>query len=191
MKTSTLLLILFSINLVACLGDETPEETNTEETPISIISNLNDCSSQPPSTTGLEKYQIVYDGCIAWNGDTGTAVVRYISDEANTTGLGIRVHYDSASLTLIAVDDVLQDKIFAAADVNDNMPDKNNDDNDDSTDKKIAFSWADLSPNGVTWPGMKNADLVTLTFRKIENGYGNYYLNFTSTSNAAEFQFNP
>lgn len=189
MKISSLLLIIFSINLVACLGDEAPEEANTEETPISIISNLNDCSSQPPSTTGLEKYQIVYDGCIAWNGDTGTAVVRYISDEANTTGLGISVHYDSASLTLIAVDDVLQDKIFDAADVGDIKLDKDNDDNDDSTDKKIEFSWADLT--GVTWPGMKNADLVTLTFSKIENGDGNYYLNFTSTSNAAGYQFNP
>jgi hypothetical protein len=189
MKTSTLLLILFSINLVACLGDKAPEETNTEETPISIISNLNNCSSQPPSTTGLAPYQIVYDGCIAWNGDTGTAVVRYISNEAGTTGLGIRVHYDSASLTLIAVADVLQDKIFAAADVADIKLDKDNDDNDDSTDKKIEFSWADLT--GVTWPGMKNADLVTLTFSNIENGDGNYYLNFTSTSTAAGYQFNP
>jgi hypothetical protein len=189
MKTSTLLLILFSINLVACLGDKAPEETNTEETPISIISNLNNCSSQPPSTTGLAPYQIVYDGCIAWNGDTGTAVVRYISNEAGTTGLGIRVHYDSASITLIAVDDVLQEKIVNAAGVGDIELDKDNDDDDDNTDKVISFSWADFI--AATWPGMKNADLVTLTFNKIENGDGNYYLNFTSISTAAGFQFNP
>jgi hypothetical protein len=186
MKTSTLLLILFSINLVACLGDEAPEEKNTEETPISIISNLNNCSSQPPSTTGLVKYQIVYDGCIAWNGDTGTAIVRYISDDAETTGLGIRVHYDSASMSFKSANDVLdQDLTVTPVDQDDSV--ENHDENND-TDFFINVAWASVFGN---WPQTYEADLVTLTFEKKENADGNYYLKFTSSSTASGFQFNP
>jgi hypothetical protein len=186
MKTSTLLLILFSINLVACLGDETPEETNTEETPISIISNLNNCSSQPPSTTGLVNYQIVYDGCIAWNGDTGTAIVRYISDDAETVGLGLRIHFDSSSMIFKSANDVLdQDLTVTPVDQDDSV--ENHDENND-TDFFINVAWASVPGN---WPQTYEADLVTLTFEKTENGDGNYYLNFTSSSTAPGFQFNP
>jgi hypothetical protein len=182
-KLSSLLLILLSINLVACLGEEASAPL---EIPNSPNSDLIYCTDNPINTEALQSnYQIVYDDCIVWNGNTGTAVVRYLSDSPTTTGLGVRVHFDSTSMQLTDVYDVLTSDLI--------IENPENDDDDDHdgnivTDSFVFFAWASLAGN---WPGMENADLVTLTFEKVDNGNENYFLNYTSSDNAEGYQFNP
>ena len=110
-KLSSLLLILLSINLVACLGEEASAPL---EIPNSPNSDLVYCTDNPINTEALPtNYQIVYDDCIAWNGNTGTAVVRYLSNSATTTGLGVRVHFDSESMQLTDVYALLTTDVIA------------------------------------------------------------------------------
>ena len=194
MKISSLLLILLSINLVACLGEEASAPL---EIPNSPNSDLIYCTDNPINTEALQSnYQIVYDDCIVWNGNTGTAVVRYLSDSPTTTGLGVRVHFDSTSMQLTDVYAVLTSDLIIENPENDDVSidsliDSDNDDDHDGnivTDSFVLFAWASLAGN---WPGMENADLVTLTFEKVDNGNENYFLNYTSSDNAEGYQFNP
>ena len=194
MKISTFLLIVLSINLVACLGEKAPV---TVEEDTSNSSDLIYCTDKPINTEALQSnYQIVYDDCIAWNGNTGTAVVRYLSDSTTTTGVGIRIHFDSESMKLKEIYDVLTSDLIIENPENDDEsinsliePDSDDaHDGDAITDSHLIFAWASVAGD---WPGMKNADLVTLTFEKVDNGNENYYLNYTSKSNAVDYQFNP
>ena len=115
MKTSTLLLILFSINLVACLGEkapETTETTETTETPVYdgvIGSAIEDCDKSLASISVFEQvysdFQQVHNNCIEWDGNNGKLVVKYRSSDANVTGLGLSIHYSSAQLNNIEIND--------------------------------------------------------------------------------------
>jgi len=194
MKISTFLLIVLSINLVACLGEKAPV---TVEEDTSNSSDLIYCTDKPINTEALQSnYQIVYDDCIVWNGNTGTAVVRYLSDSTTTTGVGIRIHFDSESMKLKEIYAVLTSDLIIENPENDDVSidsliDSDNDDDHDGnivTDSFVLFAWASLAGN---WPGMENADLVTLTFEKVDNGNENYFLNYTSSDNAEGYQFNP
>lgn len=194
MKISSLLLILLSINLVACLGEEASAPL---EIPNSPNSDLIYCTDNPINTEALQSnYQIVYDDCIVWNGNTGTAVVRYLSNSSETVGLGVRVHFDSDSMKLTDVYDVLTTDVIIINPENDDVsidslikPDSDDvNDGDAITDSHVIFAWASVAGD---WPGMKNADLVTLTFEKVDNGNENYFLNYTSSSLAPGYQFNP
>ena len=193
MKISSLLLILLSINLAACLGEETSAPLEISNSP---NSDLVYCTDNPINTEALPtNYQIVYDDCIAWNGNTGTAVVRYLSDSSETVGLGVRVHFDSASMQLTDVYALLTTNVIANPE-NDDVsidslikPDSDDvNDGDAITDSHVNFGWASVPGD---WPGMKNADLVTLTFEKVDNGNENYFLNYTASSSAADYLFNP
>jgi hypothetical protein len=194
MKISSLLLILLSINLVACLGEEASAPL---EIPNSPNSDLIYCTDNPINTEALQSnYQIVYDDCIVWNGNTGTAVVRYLSNSSETVGLGVRVHFDSDSMKLTDVYAVLTSDVIIINPENDDVsidslikPDSDDvNDGDAITDSHVIFAWASVAGN---WPGMENADLVTLTFEKVDNGNENYFLNYTSSDNAEGYQFNP
>jgi hypothetical protein len=194
MKISSLLLILLSINLVACLGEEASAPL---EIPNSPNSDLIYCTDNPINTEALQSnYQIVYDDCIVWNGNTGTAVVRYLSNSSETVGLGVRVHFDSDSMKLTDVYDVLTSDVIIIYPENDDVsidslikPDSDDvNDGDAITDSHVIFAWASVAGD---WPGMENADLVTLTFEKVDNGNENYFLNYTSSANAEGYQFNP
>jgi hypothetical protein len=195
MKISSLLLILLSVNLVACLGEETSAPLEISNSP---NSDLVYCTDNPINTEALPtNYQIVYDDCIAWNGNTGTAVVRYLSNSATTTGLGVRVHFDSTSIQLTDVYAVLTTDVITNPENDDVSIDSlidsdNDDDHDDNivTDSFVLFAWG-TSNVPANWPGMKNADLVTLTFEKVDNGNENYFLNYTASSSAAGYLFNP
>jgi hypothetical protein len=179
--------------LVACLGEETSAPLEISNSP---NSDLVYCTDNPINTEALPtNYQIVYDDCIAWNGNTGTAVVRYLSDSSETVGLGVRVHFDSASMQLTDVYALLTTDVIANPENDDVsidsliIPDSDDvNDGDAITDSHVNFGWASVPGD---WPGMKNADLVTLTFEKVDNGNENYFLNYTSSSPAPGYQFNP
>ena len=89
-----------------------------------------------------------------------TAIISYDSLEPETAGLGLRVHYDSAALTLDTITDALSaDLIFTNG-----QPTADTDDLDANanTDTYIDAGWASLYGN---WPNNSlPADVLTLTF---------------------------
>ena len=89
-----------------------------------------------------------------------TATISYDSLEPETSGLGLRVHYDSAALTLNTISDALSaDLIFTNG-----QPTLDADDLDANanTDTFVDAGWASLYGN---WPNdTLPADVLTLTF---------------------------
>ncbi len=191
MKTSTLLLILFSINLVACLGDEAPDTAEPTQTPIitnvqKVGSAIEDCEKP---LANYSNFQQVYNDCISWDesANKGTLNVKYRSNDVNSTGLGIRIHYDSMELTFDSVSYILsKDNIFSAGPHND----EDNFDNDTKTDKYIDAGWSSLFGE---WPGAgmndvlgyKEITLMNIEFDRVDNSTENYAINYTSSSSAA------
>ena len=95
--------------------------------------------------------------------DDGTqvsVVVSYSALVAATTGLGLRVHFNSNELTFNAQSDVLDTDLIFSADAA--VADDADYDANTSTDSYLDIGWASVSGN---WPdeGMP-ADLMTLTF---------------------------
>ena len=188
MKISSLFLILLSINLVACLGEEAPE---TPETPVYdevVGSAVEGCDKQLASHSN---FQQVYNDCILWDGNKGTLVIKYRSNDATLTGLGLSIHYSSAQLNNLTINDLLETDLLARGG---NERDNSDNDSDSSTDMVISYGWAALNGN---WPGedtvnngsgLAQIDLVTLEFTRVDNSTEDYIINYTSSSNAAGFE---
>lgn len=98
--------------------------------------------------------------------------VQYSTDPANTetTGLGLRLHWDSTSLSFDSLSDVLADDLLAQGDA---TPDTDDFDSDPTTDSFILISWADIT--GGSWPN----DVSTLPVSL-------YTANFTTASDFAD-----
>jgi RHS repeat-associated protein len=83
-------------------------------------------------------------------------VIYTASSPQNTTGLGLRLFYDSSKLTAPVLSNIFQKKI-----AHNIVADDDNSDGDSQTDKKVNIAWADL--NG-KWPGT-NADTTLFNIR--------------------------
>jgi len=118
------------------------------------------------------------------DGTQETVVVTYSSDDTTTTGLGLRIHYDSSAVTLSEVAGVLTNSPIDA----DGTPaaDASDLDGDDATDTYIDFAWASLFGS---WPGAVPTNLATLTFDIADGATGSTPINFSASSNAAGFTF--
>ena len=198
MKISSPFLIFLSFNLVACLGDEapvTPETTEIPETsnPITVqqVGSASENCDQPLSR--YTNFQQVYNDCISWGeGDDenkGTLVVKYRSDDANLTGLGIKIHYNSAEIQFIEHYEFFTRDLFNIASPHNDADDY---DNDPSTDKFININWAALG-SPAEWPGndyiSELTDLAEITLLKIDfkitNSTESYVINYSRVSHAA------
>ena len=111
--------------------------------------------------------------------------VSYNADDSTTTGLGLRIHYDSSVFTLSDISDVLSSDLFIPPTTSPTA-DANDYDNDASTDSYVLASWTSLFGS---WPNSVPADLMTLTFDIAEGATGMSAINFTTSSNAAGFAF--
>jgi hypothetical protein len=110
--------------------------------------------------------------------------VSYNADDTTTTGLGLRIHFDSTQLSVASLEGVFAtDNIFSSADA---RSDDGDDDNDSTTDKYIEITWASLYGN---WPGAVPVDLATITFDIAEGATGSSTINIEKSSNAAGFAF--
>jgi hypothetical protein len=197
MKITTILLfILVSINLVACVGggEDSSDNTNNSSTGDSNSGNSNsgnsdtdDCTNSLTDTPQQSSYQRVYDNCIVWDEitDTGSVTIKYNSDTSESTGLGLRIHYDSASMTFVEASNVFsEDLIITPETQNDNEDfDQNN-----TTDKFINAAWAAFTGY---WGIEFDQELATLVFQKIEGGSTNYNLSYTASSITPGITFNP
>jgi len=105
------------------------------------------------------------------------------ASDAATTGLGLRLHYDSSVLSVGDIADLLDE----GASGNQIKNDTANDDNDSSTDKYLLTTWFDFGgdwPDGETLP----VTLYTVPLTAI-SGFNGSTLNFTYSSKAAGFDF--
>lgn len=130
------------------------------------------------SVTGSLSIQEIADG------DQVTISVTYqATDDSLTTGLGLRLHFDSSKLSDAAVADLLTvDKIGAQF-----LDDVSDFDNDESTDKFYSSNWASFSGS---WPTGKEfpVTLYSLTFTGA-SGFSDTKLNFSKSSGAVGYDF--
>jgi hypothetical protein len=189
MKTITsLLIILVSISLTSCGGGGGGDSTGNSNTGNSNTGNsgTETCPNSFTDTPQQSNYQIVYDDCIDWVGNTGSVTVKYKSDSSDLTGLGLRIHYDSSSMTLVGASNVYDESLISSPETSSN--DSQNFDQNISTDKYLIAAWASLDGD---WPGKLNQDLATLEFQKIEGSSTNYNLSYSASSVPPRITLNP
>jgi hypothetical protein len=132
-----------------------------------------------------EKFQRIFDNGIAWYGDNGVMEIQYQSSNAETNGIGFRLHYDSSSMRVVSV---TQYPVNALGFTNPKSPeaDNNNSDNNDSTGSYLSIAWADMYGQ---WPQAKEVSLATIEFERLNTGAGNYTVDYSVISNHSGFKF--
>jgi hypothetical protein len=119
-------------------------------------------------------------------GDETVVTVIYDATEGSlTTGLGLRLHFDSSKLTAGDLGSLLQPNFFAQQ----VQSDTSNFDNDSSTDRFVTVSWASFT--GSNWPAdtVLPATLFSLPFTGASS-FAETSLNFTASSVAAGYTLN-
>lgn len=154
---------------------ETTEDTNTAE-------DTNTTEEQ--EDTNNVKYQRLYDNGIMWSGNIGTLMVEYQSSDAQTTGIGFRVHFDSSAIRPVNVQQFPVDAIITTTPQT-VMADSGNRDNNTNTDQYLPFAWASIYGQ---WPQTNQVTLATIEFEKIEGGSPNYTINYSAVSVPAGFR---
>ena len=114
------------------------------------------------------------------DGTQETVIISYNSDDTTATGLGLRVHYDSSSVSLVGTPET---NAFGALVIGPtSQADSGNEDIDDSTDSIVNVGWVSFGGN---WPGSGPVELATLTFDIAEGATGTSPINFSFSSNDA------
>jgi hypothetical protein len=106
-------------------------------------------------------------------------------DNANLTGLGLNIHYDSSLITFVALSYVFQDDVIQSAGP---YIDVDNLDENASTDMYASIAWASLDGD---WPGVLPETLATVGFMVEEaaKDVDSVTIDFSSTSNAVGYAF--
>jgi hypothetical protein len=159
----------------------------TRPTAANIEEYIDDTSPTSNNDEIAEQYEYNQSVFVSYydNYNGPQITVSYNADDPSTTGLGLRIHYDSSHMEFGGISVLTsQDNIGADGPYDDLY----NFDGDASTDKYVIAYWASVI--GYSWPGVTEADLVRVSFSS------NYYdvfqrtqINFTSSSNAAGFGF--
>jgi len=100
------------------------------------------------------------------------------------TGLGLRMHFNSAVLSFDALSNVLSTNLVAQQAPQADTPDF---DNDPSTDQFVLIAWSD--PFGGNWPGALPATLCTAAFTAPADFADETTVNFSASSTTAGFDF--
>ena len=163
-----------SISDDSTADDTTGDDSNSNQDDSSPIQKIS-VSNQP---TGLLGENVEID--IAYNTS---------NDNNQLSGLGLRIHFDSAVLTFNSLSDVLQQDIIVNGEGPEN--DVEDFDNNPQTDSYITFGWASLFSN---WPNMElPSHLLKVTFGVSNstdlNTVTSTEINFTGISTAAGYQF--
>ncbi|MBF0271002.1 MAG: hypothetical protein HQL98_02845 [Magnetococcales bacterium] len=129
------------------------------------------------------------------SGETVSVTVGYATTnptESQTTGLGLRIHYDSSRLTFDGFSDLLHsgenlggEKRLALIG-QDTLPvdDVDDGDGDGATDKRVGLAWVSLDGN---WPGVGSSwpvNLFTVRFKVAEGVTGRTTVRLTASGMA-------
>jgi hypothetical protein len=117
------------------------------------------------------------------DGSQEAITITYNAEDATTTGLGLRVYFDSSTLSSPDISNIFSSELIARGEI---IFDSENLDSDASTDQYINFAWASLFGE---WPGSAPIVLANITFDIAEGTLGTSAINFTTSSNPAGFEF--
>jgi hypothetical protein len=158
---------------------------NTAYPTINDGSQSADSQINIPELQGATQHVYVSESTKSEDGTQAIIKVSYNGDDATTTGLGLRIHFDSSSLTLSDVSGLLTTDMITMPTTS-TSADTDDFDGDAVTDSYIVANWASLFGS---WPNSVPADLMTLTFDIADDASGSSAINLTSSSNAAGFAF--
>ncbi|MDB3926457.1 cadherin repeat domain-containing protein, partial [Porticoccaceae bacterium] len=146
----------------------------------SLVDNTNyGVGSVLPSNTQMVS---VSDATLV--GDQLTVAVEYDADDADLTGLGLRIHFDNSELSFTQISDVLdQDIVFTDDDVQLDTEDL---DNNASTNSFVHVAWASVDGN---WTGDVPTQLLTMEFDISSSVTGNSVIDFSASDNAMGYDF--
>lgn len=121
-----------------------------------------------------ESTAVVEAGEAAWRVD-----VYYGSMGAlqQSSGLGLRVHYDSTALTLLGNEDVFAEGLIGSD--SQAMSDDEDLDRDQRTDVYLGLAWGDLRG---AWPSQSSVRLASLLFKRDVNSTEPTTLRFSSSA---------
>ena len=125
-----------------------------------------------PELQAATQHVYVSESTNSADGTQVTVKLSYLADNANTTGVGFNLNFDSNVLTLNNVSAVLSGAI-ASGSIN-------------SEGNGLAFGWASLFGQ---FPGSTEAELATVTFDIAEGAPVYTVLDIEATSSAAGFSF--
>ena len=111
--------------------------------------------------TSGNKTQAVYVSSVTNSDSQKVVTISYVSDSAETTGLGLNVHFDSSKITFSASEILIKTDNITAPSLELVSSDADDLDSDASTDRRVIAAWASLYSK---WPGSKATDLLRLTF---------------------------
>ena len=135
-----------------------------------------------PAVQADTQHVYVSDGQISEDGSQITVTISYLANDANTTGVGMTVNFDSSVLSVNEISNILTDVIASGT----QFSDSNDSDGDSSTDQRLTFGWASLFGS---FPGSTSAELVEVTFDIADGASGSTRLNLVETSSAAGYTF--
>jgi hypothetical protein len=128
--------------------------------------------------------QVVSVSDVTKSGDQLSVSVEYNADDADLTGLGLQIHFDSSELTLADISDVLaQDHMFTDAVVQTDTDDL---DDNASTDSFVHVAWASVDGD---WTGEVPTDLLTMNFTVADTATGSTSIGFSASDNAIGYDF--
>lgn len=148
-----------------------PEESEVPETVIEV-----------PPVEANKQYIYVSDSTLSSDGSQVTLTVTYLADDANLSGVGFTVNYDTSALTLSEVSNVFTGAIASGS----ASADSDDSDTDSATDQQLSFGWASLFAQ---FPASTSADLATITFDIVDGASATTDLNFVRTSSQAGYEF--
>ncbi len=102
--------------------------------------------------------------------------------DETTSGLGLRIHYDSSQLTFVSVTNIFASGAQPVSE----QADAGNEDGDAATDRVVLISWIDV---GANWPGDGNepvSPLFTANFTTTA-AFAGTTLNYSASSTAAGY----
>ena len=128
-----------------------------------------------PELAAATQHVYVSSSTKSEDGTQETIVISYNADDTTTTGLGLRIHFDSSVLNASDITALVGTDLLVNGVVESDDGDL---DGDASTDQTISFGWASLFG---TWPGSAPADLASITFDIAEGATGSSAINLTGT----------
>jgi len=150
--------------------------------------NADFAPNDPNIQKGPEQQVSVSGDPIAFRGVASVTISYDVSNKnAELSGLGLRVHYDSTVLQFRESTNVLDNDLFSYSSVGIN-DDYDNDDDNDSTDKYVTANWASLFGY---WPGTTlPKDLLTLDFIVADDvPWPTTTIGFSASSTATGYDF--
>ena len=101
----------------------------------------------------------------------------------SSTGLGLRIHYNSRALTLVSTSNLFALGVQPVGEVQDDLA---NDDQDSDTDKYFVVAWLDTNAQ---WPTSTNPSLLTASFKPISGFIGVTYIRASATATVYKASF--